>query len=475
MPDTYTYKARDKGGNVLNGTIVADNEALVLARLREQGFVPLEVGKQGRGMNIELSAKKVKLKELAVFSRQFATMVNSGLPILRALAILSDQTENPELQRVLGVVRTDVEQGASLSGAMVKHPKVFNDLFVSMVKSGETGGSLDDVLLRLADMIENDVKLRGQIKSAMTYPVAVVALVTLIMSAMLLFVVPQFQSIYAGLGGSLPLPTRVLLYVSNIFKKLWYIILIGSLVGRFFFKRWKKTPTGRAAVDRIKLRVPIFGPLFQKVALSRFASTLAMLLKSGVPILQALEIVSETVNNRVVAIAIEDVQQSVREGESMAKPLSTHAVFPPMVVQMLAVGEETGQVDTMLEKVASFYDAEVEAQVDALTSLIEPLLIARDRRRRGRGGGRALHADVQHHQADPVELIRRREATGPRERGGPSATQNRVSTQLGGFPGNPRRSGFSGRGTRPKPPWNAHRWGVLAHGKEAKAECSRDS
>ena len=164
--------------------------------------------------------------------------------------------------------------------------------------------------------------------------------------------------------------------MSNVFKKLWYIILIGSLVGRFFFKRWKKTPTGRAAVDRIKLRVPIFGPLFQKVALSRFASTLAMLLKSGVPILQALEIVSETVNNRVVAIAIEDVQQSVREGESMAKPLSTHAVFPPMVVQMLAVGEETGQVDTMLEKVASFYDAEVEAQVDALTSLIEPLLIA---------------------------------------------------------------------------------------------------
>jgi type IV pilus assembly protein PilC len=376
MPDTYTYKARDKGGNVLNGTIVADNEALVLARLREQGFVPLEVGKQGRSMNIELTKKKVKLKELAVFSRQFATMVNSGLPILRALAILSDQTENPELQRVLGVVRTDVEQGASLSGAMVKHPKVFNDLFVAMVKSGETGGSLDDVLLRLADMIENEVKLRGKIKSAMTYPVAVVALVVLIMSAMLLFVVPQFQSIYAGLGGSLPLPTRVLLTVSNIFKKLWYIILIGSLVGRFFFKRWKKTPSGRAAVDRGKLRVPIFGPLFQKVALSRFASTLAMLLKSGVPILQALEIVSETVNNRVVAIAIEDVQQSVREGESMAKPLSSHAVFPPMVVQMLAVGEETGQVDTMLEKVASFYDAEVEAQVDALTSLIEPLLIA---------------------------------------------------------------------------------------------------
>jgi type IV pilus assembly protein PilC len=259
---------------------------------------------------------------------------------------------------------------------MGKHPKVFNDLFVAMVKSGETGGSLDDVLLRLADMIEAEVKLRGKIKSAMTYPVAVVALVVLIMSAMLLFVVPQFQSIYASLGGSLPLPTRVLLTMSNIFKKYWYIVLIGSFVFRFFFKRWKKTPPGRAMVDRMKLRVPIFGVLFQKVALSRFASTFAMLLRSGVPILQALEIVSDTVNNRVVATAIEDVQLSVREGESMAKPLSAHAVFPPMVVQMLAVGEETGQVDTMLEKVDAFYDAEVEASVDALTSLIEPLLIA---------------------------------------------------------------------------------------------------
>jgi type IV pilus assembly protein PilC len=290
MPETFAYKARDKSGNLVSGTLMADNEALVLSRLREMGYTPLEAKKEKSGMKREFSFRPghVKLKELAVFSRQFATMVNSGLPILRALAILSDQTENPELARVLGVIRTDVEQGASLSGAMVKHPKVFNDLFVAMVKAGEMGGSLDDVLLSLADMIENEVKLRGKIKSAMTYPVAVVALVVLIMSAMLLFVVPQFQSIYAGLGGSLPLPTRVLLTVSNIFKKLWYLVLIGSIVGRIFFRRWKKTEAGRATVDRIKLRVPIFGMLFQKVALSRFASTLAMLLKSGVPILQAL-------------------------------------------------------------------------------------------------------------------------------------------------------------------------------------------
>jgi len=376
MPETYTYKARDKGGNILNGTVVADNEALVLQKLREEGFTPLQVDKKKRGMNIELTAKKVKLKELSVFARQFATMVNSGLPILRALSILADQTENPELARVLGVVRTDVEQGASLSGAMAKHPKVFNNLFVAMVKSGEMGGSLDDVLLRLADMIENEVRLRGKIKSAMTYPIAVVALVVLIMSAMLLFVVPQFQTIYASLGGSLPLPTRVLLMMSNVFKKNFVLVLVGAFVFRFFFKRWKKTDKGRETVDRLKLRMPVFGSIFQKVALSRFASTAAMLLRSGVPILQALEIVAETVNNRVVSHAVEDVQISVREGESMAKPLAKHSVFPPMVVQMLAVGEETGQIDTMLEKVSEFYNQEVEASVDALTSLIEPLLIA---------------------------------------------------------------------------------------------------
>jgi type IV pilus assembly protein PilC len=376
VADTYTYKARDRSGNILTGTISADSEALVLHRLRELEYVPLEIDRQKRGMNIELTKKKVKLKELSVFGRQFATMVNSGLPILRALAILADQASNAEFARVLGVVRTDVEQGASLSGAMSKHPKVFNELFVAMVKSGETGGSLDNVLLRLADMIEAEVKLRGKIKSAMTYPIAVVVLVLLIMSAMLLFVVPQFQSIFASLGGTLPLPTRILLLMSDVFKKFWYILLAGVFVFRFFFKRWKKTPPGRAMVDRMKLRVPIFGVLFQKVALARFASTFSMLLRSGVPILQALEIVSETVNNRVVASALEDVEASVSEGESMSKPLATHAVFPPMVVQMLAVGEETGQVDVMLEKVASFYEAEVEASVDALTSLIEPLLIA---------------------------------------------------------------------------------------------------
>src|SRR5436190_1076892 len=270
MPDTYAYKVRDRGGNLISGTLVADNEGLVLQRLREQGLTPLEVGKQGRGFNIELTKKKVKLKELAVFSRQFATMVNSGLPILRALSILADQASNPELAKTLSACRVDIEQGSSLSNALQKHPKVFNDLYVSMVKSGETGGSLDTVLLRLADMIENEVKLRGKIKSAMTYPIAVVALVSLILTAMLLFVVPQFKSIYGQLGGSLPLPTRVLLSISDGVKKYWWILILLVVGSRQFLKRYKKTDCGRARIDAIMLKIPVFGNLFHKTALSRF-------------------------------------------------------------------------------------------------------------------------------------------------------------------------------------------------------------
>ncbi len=314
---------------------------------------------------------------MAIFSRQFATMVNSGLPILRALSILSDQVSNKELAKTLTLVRNDVEQGSSLSVAMAKFPKAFNDLYIAMVKSGETGGMLDDVLLRLADVLEREVHLRQKIKSAMTYPVAVVALVVLIMGAMLLFVVPQFKNIYTQLGGTLPLPTRVLLMASDAREEVLVHVHHRHRRVRVRLQALQEdTESGRATLDAIKLKIPIFGTLFHKTALSRFSSTAGMLLRSGVPILQALDIVADTVNNKVMSRAVVDVQQSVREGESIAKPLAKHAVFPPMVVQMLAVGEETGQVDTMLDKVAKFYDQEVEAAVDALTSLIEPLLIA---------------------------------------------------------------------------------------------------
>jgi type IV pilus assembly protein PilC len=378
MPATFDYKVRDKTGALVTGQLVGDNEALVMARLRQMGLTPIRVKQASTGLKMEIHLRpgRVKLKQIAVFCRQFATMVNSGLPILRALSILTDQTENKELAKILFAVRASVENGSSLSAAMAEHPKAFNNLFISMVKAGETGGVLDDVLLSLADQIEREVELRRQIKSAMTYPVVVVALVTLILGAMLLFVVPQFESIYSSLGGTLPLPTRMLLGVSRAVRSYWYVVVIGAIVGSFLFRRYKKTETGRARVDAAKIKLPVFGPLFHKVALARFASTLGMLLRSGVPILQALDNVNETVNNRVIGGAVDDVKTSVREGESIAKPLGRHKAFPPMVVQMIAVGEETGAVDTMLDKVAEFYNSEVTATVDALTSLIEPLLIA---------------------------------------------------------------------------------------------------
>ena len=378
MANTYEYKVRDRTGNVVTGQLVGDSESLVLQKLREMGMTPVEVKKAGTGLQFEINLRpgRVKQKQIAVFCRQFATMVNSGLPILRSLAILGDQTESKELAKVLVQTRLDIEGGASLSAAMAKHPKAFNNLFISMVKAGETGGVLDDVLLNLADEIEKEVELKRQIKSAMTYPIVVVCLVVLIMTAMLLFVVPQFKTIYSNLGGELPLPTKVLLMASEAFKKYWYMFLLGVFTFRFFFKRYKKTDKGRVRVDALKIKIPVFGPLFHKVALARFSSTLGMLLRAGVPILQALDNVKDTVDNRVIGLAVEDVKNSVREGESIAKPLGKHKVFPPMIVQMMAVGEETGAVDTMLEKVSEFYNNEVTATVDALTSLIEPLLIA---------------------------------------------------------------------------------------------------
>jgi type IV pilus assembly protein PilC len=317
----------------------------------------------------------VKIKDVAVFSRQFATMINSGLTLIRALSILAEQTENKRLAEIVTEVRLDVEKGASLSQAIGKHPKAFNRLYVAMVRAGEVGGVLDRVLLQLADIIEKQVELKRKIKSAMTYPVAVLCLVLLIVTAMLIFVVPTFETLYSDLGGTLPLPTRILLAVSRIVTKWAPIIIIIEAAFVWGFKKWIQSETGRARWDAFKLRVPVFGKLVHKTAMTRFSRTLAVLLRSGVPILEALEITSETVNNTVVAKAVKETQEAVKRGEPIAAPLERHEIFPPMVVQMLAVGEETGQVDVMLEKVSDFYDQEIEATVDALTSLLEPLLI----------------------------------------------------------------------------------------------------
>jgi type IV pilus assembly protein PilC len=380
MADTYTYKVRDKGGKVLQGELEAESVTLVANRLRQMGYVPLAIDKAaGAGLKKELKipgfGSKVKLKDIAIFSRQFATMINSGLTLIRALAILAEQTENKVLAKVLVDVRQDVERGASLSQALAKHPKAFNRLYVAMVKAGETGGVLDSVLLQLASTIEKQVELKRKIKSAMTYPVAVLCLVLLIVMAMLVFVVPTFKNLYKQLGGTLPLPTRLLIGVSTVAKTFLPIIVLAIGVLVWGLRRYAATEKGRAFLDTVKLRVPIFGKLVHKTAVTRFARTLAALLRAGVPILESIEITMGTVGNHVFAVALKDVQEAVKQGESMAKRLAEHSIFPPMVVQMIAVGEETGAVDTMLDKISDFFDQEIEALVNTLTSLLEPLLI----------------------------------------------------------------------------------------------------
>ncbi|HEV7888033.1 MAG TPA: type II secretion system F family protein [Acidimicrobiales bacterium] len=381
MSDTYIYKVRDRQGKVLEGSLEADSTTLVANKLRQMGYVPLAIDKKGgSGLKKELKLPgmgggRVKLKDLAVFNRQFATMINSGLSLLRSLNILAEQTESKTLAGVINEVRQDVEKGSSLSQAMARHPKVYNRLYVAMVRAGETGGVLDQTLLQLADTLEKQVELKHKVKSAMTYPVAVLALVLCIVAAMLLFIVPMFKGLYNDLGGTLPLPTRLLLAVSSIMVKAFPIIIVLLIVSVFLFKRWIETDKGRAVFDAFKLKVPVFGKLVHKTALTRFSRTLASLLRSGVPILESLEITADTVGNTVAARAVKDVQDGVKQGEPIARRMEQHAIFPPMVTQMLAVGEETGAVDTMLDKMGEFYEQEVEATVAALTSLLEPALI----------------------------------------------------------------------------------------------------
>jgi len=381
MAETYLYKVRDKQGKVLEGSLEADSTTLVANKLRQMGYVPLAIDKKASGgLQKELKLPgmgggKVKLKDLAVFNRQFATMINSGLSLLRALNILAEQTESKALAAVINEVRQDVEKGASLSQAMGRHPKVFSRLYIAMIRAGETGGVLDQTLLQLADTLEKQVELKHKIKSAMTYPVAVLALVLLIVTAMLIFIVPMFKGLYSELGGTLPVPTRILLAVSSIMVKAMPVFIIGMVAAVFGFKRWIETEKGRDAFDAFKLKVPVFGKLVHKTALVRFSRTLASLLRSGVPILESLEITSDTVGNTVAAKAIKDVQDGVKQGEPIARRMEQHAIFPAMTTQMLAVGEETGAVDTMLDKIGEFYEQEVEATVAALTSLLEPALI----------------------------------------------------------------------------------------------------
>jgi len=309
-------------------------------------------------------------------SRQFATMINSGLSLLRALNILSEQTPNPKLAEVLREVRNEVETGNALSAAMGNFPDVFPPLMVNMIKAGEVGGFLDQVLLQIAANYEAEVRLKGKVKSAMTYPVVVFVMAILAVVGMLLFIVPVFDKMFDGLGADLPAPTQMLVNLSNLLKTFFPVLIVMLVVGSFVWRKVKRTDRVRNVVDPLKLKIPVFGPLFQKIALSRFTRNFGTLLHAGVPILQSLDIVADTSGNVVVARAVRDVQESVRNGESLTGPLAQHAIFPPMVVQMLAVGEDTGALDAMLHKISEFYDQEVESTTESLTALIEPLMIA---------------------------------------------------------------------------------------------------
>lgn len=375
---TYKYSVRDRGGQLVSGTLEAASEGLLVQRLREMGYAPVSISETNKGLEREITlpwGNGVGLKDLAVMSRQFATMINSGLSLLRALTILSEQTKSKGLTKVLVEVAGDVETGQSLSSALAKHPRVFPPLMVNMCRAGEVGGFLDSVLLQVAENFEAEVKLRNKIQSAMTYPVVILVIAILAVIGMLLFIVPIFSTMFADLGGTLPAPTRFLVLLSGLLKVGGPFIVLG-LVGLFLvWRRIRHLPKVHAVVDPIWLKLPVFGQLVRKIAISRFSRNLGTMIRSGVPILQALDIVAETTGNIVVERAVRDVQDSVRRGQSLAQPLSQHPVFPAMVVQMLSVGEDTGALDTMLTKISDFYDQEVEATTDALTSIIEPLMI----------------------------------------------------------------------------------------------------
>ncbi len=381
MSLTFDYKVRDKSGDLVEGQLDGDSMALVVRRLREMGYMPISVTpKSAVSLKTEIKipgvTNRIKLREIAVMTRQLSTMVDSGLSVVRSLGILAAQIENPELARILNDVRTDLEHGSSLSVACAKHPKAFSKLYCTLIQAGEVGGNLDEVLTGLSDTIEKQANLNKTIKSAMTYPSVVLGVMVVIFSAMIIFIVPVFQGLFKSLGGKLPLPTQILIDVSNIMTSVWVFAVIAAVVAIIIgIRKWISTENGRRIWDKAMLKPPIFGQLFHKVALARVTNTLGSLINSGVPILEALDISAETAGNVTIGNVLREAKVGVREGRPLADPLREHEdVIPGLMVQMIEVGEQTGELDGMLKKVASFYDQEVEVTVNNLTALLEPLL-----------------------------------------------------------------------------------------------------
>ncbi|UZN05158.1 type II secretion system F family protein [Cellulomonas sp. S1-8] len=378
---TYEYELSDRTGKVVKGRIDAQNEDAVANRLRQMGMAPIaihEISTSGLSTEIKIPGfgDRVKLKDLAIMARQLATMISAGLSLLRALTILSEQTENKTLGKALMTVRSDVETGGALSESMSKHKEIFPPLMINMIRAGEVGGFLEDALISIAANYESEVKLRAQIKSAMTYPVMVFAMAILAVVGMLLFIVPIFDKMFTDLGGALPAPTQFLVFLSGIMKWAAPLLAVIVVVFSIWWRKHKDDDAIRSRVQPLTMKVPIFGMLFKKVAIARFTRNFGTMLGAGVPILQALDIVGETSGSYVIEVAVKDIQNGVRQGQPLSLPLARHSVFPPMVVQMISTGEDAGSLEQMLQKIAVFYDEDVAATTDQLTSLIEPLMIA---------------------------------------------------------------------------------------------------
>ena len=379
MP-TFAYSGRTRGGETVTGERAADSMDAAVAALRGEQVLVTKINATKEKAAVKSpklrKGKSVDPKSLAVFVRQFSVMIDAGLPLVQCLEILGTQEEDKNFAWVILATRGDVESGASLADAMSKHPKVFDPLFTNMIAAGEAGGILDTILKRLATYIEKAVKLKGQVKAAMIYPIAVVSIATLVVGVILWKVIPTFASLFAGLGAELPLPTRVVIGLSNGLVRFGPFLILGAGGAGYGFKSYYGTPKGRRVVDAFMLKMPILGMLLRKIAVARFCRTLSTLLASGVSILEALDITAKTAGNAIVEEAIQTTRKSIERGETIAQPLKDTAVFPPMVVQMIGVGEATGALDTMLGKIADFYEEEVDTAVAGMLTLMEPLMIA---------------------------------------------------------------------------------------------------
>jgi type IV pilus assembly protein PilC len=379
----FLYKIRDGQGRIQEATAEADSPSVLRARLTSRGLEVINIQSKRQPLNFSESwnsftylFENITLKDMVVFSRQFAAMVSSGVAMLRTLTIIVDQCKNRRMKKELDEVRTSVESGLSLSDALSRHPIVFDRLYISMVKAGETGGILPEVLMRLAEFLETRQKLNAKVRSAMVYPTVVLAIAVLVFWAMLTFVLPIFQGLFKQIGGELPAYTQFLINLSEYMRSPWMALFVISVaVGIFFLRRFHKTDQGKYYIDGLLLSLPLVGELIRKVAIARFSRTFGTLIRAGVPMLSALDVVKDTSGNAVVAKAVATVYNEVRQGGTISKPMAKNSIFPPMVTQMVAVGEETGKLDDMLSKVADFYDMEVEHQVEQMTSLLEPIMV----------------------------------------------------------------------------------------------------